>query len=424
MPIDLRSLLVPIAAIAVGAPFAVAHAADQTVPGAGNATAAATAAGSPRVVQAERFLVEQARRIRDRALRSQTLDILSSHPCVRHRIGLASAAAKDAVVQKLLAAGLVAADAAAAIPGGLRAGVFPAVLQESSACPQLPQPFRSAPGSVFGGHHSYPGGLPIHEANNDRADVALAETYRQSFGAPSEGGEARGQRFFIDEDIIIAAPIWHDWAKAIVFQWNADGSEFAELSFGGNGLTDDFGRPGDSRTPGHHILGLAEAMVRELSPELVITQAAAHAAPTLGLEYQVVNWLRAAAIIANLDPEQAGYLVRDASGRLRLPPLRQLGEVDLLAAGQTNLLAEYTIHNLSDGDVIYSAPAVAQVAVLLAGIAPRFGYDAADTARYNNRFRNVVLSHLTAERLLVLYSAGGLDAVEDEVNALRRRGVL
>lgn len=31
---------------------------------------------------------------------------------------------------------------------------------------------------------------------------------------------------------------------------------------------------------------------------------------------------------------------------------------------------------------------------------------------------------LSAERLLVLYSAGGLDAVEDEVKALRRRGVL
>jgi len=427
MPIDLRSLLVPVAAVAIGAPLTVAYAADQTVPGAGNATAAATAAGSPRVVQAERFLVAQAQRIRDRALRTQTLDILSSRVCIRHRIGRASAAAKDQVVQQLLDAGLVTADAAAAIPGGLRAGVFPPVLQETSTCPQLPQPFRSAPGSVFGGHHSYPGGLPIHEANNDRADVALAETYRQSYGAPSETGEPRDPRdprLFIDEDVIIAAPIWHDWAKAIVFQWNADGSEFAELSFGGNGTSDDFGRPGDSRTPGHHILGLAEAMVRELPPELVITQASAHAAPTLGLEYRVVNWLRAAAIIADLDPEAAGYLVRDASGRLRLPPLRQLGEVDLLAAGQTNLLAEYTIHNLSDGDVIYSAPAVAQVQVLLTGIAPRFGYDAADTARYNNKFRNVVLSQLSAERLLVLYSAGGLDAVEGEVKALRRRGVL
>jgi hypothetical protein len=327
------------------------------------------------------------------------------------------------VVQKLLAAGLVSVDDGAAVPGGLRAGVFPPVLHDGSHCPQLPQPFRSAPGSVFGGHHSYPGGLPVHEANNDRADVALAEGYRQSFGVPTERGGA-GERFFIDEDIILAAPIWHDWAKAIVFQWNADGTEFAELSFGGNGKTDNFGQPGDSRTPGHHILGLAEAMVRGLSPVLVITQASAHSPPTGGNEFQVVNWLRAAAIIAGIDPVNTGYLTLDASGHLRLPPLRRLGSVDLLAAGQTNLLAEYTIHNLSDSDNIYSTPAVAEVQVLLAAIAPRFGYDPADPARYNNRFRNVVLSHLTAERLLILYSAGGLDAVEDEVEGLRRGRIL
>jgi hypothetical protein len=48
----------------------------------------------------------------------------------------------------------------------------------------------------------------------------------------------------------------------------------------------------------------------------------------------------------------------------------------------------------------------------------------ADTTRYNNRFRNVVLSHLSAERLLVVYSGGGLDAISDEIEALRRRGVL
>ena len=223
MQVRARSLLASMVVFATGASFNVSHAADQTIPGAGNAMAAATAAASPRVLRAERVLVEQARRIRDRSLRSETLDILSPHVCVRHRIRFATTAAKDAVVQKLLAAGLVNADDGAAIPGGLRAGIFPPVLQEGSSCPQLPQPFRSAPGSVTGGHHSYPGGLPIHEANNDRIDVALAEQYRQSYGSPAEGGDAAtGERFFIDDDIILAAPIWHDWAKAIVFQWNAD----------------------------------------------------------------------------------------------------------------------------------------------------------------------------------------------------------
>lgn len=394
--------------------------ADQTVPGAGNATAAATAADSPRVAQAERFLIEQAQRVRDPAIRAATLDLLANpRVCIRHRIGLASADAKDAVVAKLLAAGLVSADDGASFPGGLRAGVFPPALAEGSACPQLPMPFRAAPGSSFGGHHSYPGGLPIHEANNDRASVALADQYRQSYG--DADGHAR---FAIDQDIILAAPLWHDWAKPLVFQWNADGSEFAELNFGGNGRTDNFGQPGDSRTGGHHILGVAEAMARGMPPALVIAQASAHSNPTLGNEFKVVNWLRTAAIIAGVDPVAAGYLAPDAAGNLRLPPLRQLGSVDLLAAGQTNLLAEYTIHNLSDADFTFSIPAVADVQVLLARLAPRFGFDPADTARYNNRFRNVVLSHTSAERLLVVYAAGGLDAVADEIEPLRHRGVL
>ena len=416
------SLLASLAVLASGTSFA----ADQTVPGAGNATAAATAAASPRVRAAERFLIEQAAHITDRGIRSETLDILSNpHVCIRHRIGLSTAAAKDAVIQKLVAAGLVNPDDGASFPGGLRAGIFPPVLQDGSSCPQLPQPFRAAPGSAFGGHHSYPGGLPIHEANNDRAGVALADGYRQSYGSPAEASDARVHpRFVIDQDIILGAPLWHDWAKPIVFQWNADGTEFSELNFGGNGKTDAFGQAGDSRTGGHHILGIAEAMARGLPPAFVIAQASAHSNPTNGSEFKVVNWLRTAAIIVDLDPVKAGFLTRDAAGNFRLPPLRRLGSVDLPAAGQTNLLAEYTIHNLSDADFTFSIPAVTEVQVLLASVAPRFGFDPADPARYNNQFRNVVLSHLSAERLVILYSAGGLDAVEDEVDALRRRGIL
>src|SRR5258708_7024846 len=177
---------------------------------------------------------------------------------------------------------------------GLVAGVFPPVRQPGGDCPMLPQTYNAAPGSSFGGHHSYPGGLPVHEANNDRASVALADQYRASYGASTEPGPDRG-RFVIDQDIILAAPLWHDWAKPLVFQWNADGTEFAELNFGGTGVNDNVGQPGDSRTGAHHILGVAETMARGLPPALVIAQASAHSNPTLGNEFKVVNWLRAAA---------------------------------------------------------------------------------------------------------------------------------
>jgi hypothetical protein len=432
-----KTLVVRAAAVALlaGLPL-LTLAADQTVPGAGNAASTALAQHSPLVRSAMAFLTAQAQQIKDVALRNATIDILTNpHTCALHRIGLASAEARDAIVQQLLDAGLINATDAANFPGGATTGVFPPVLQASSFCPQLPQPYYAAPGSGFGEHHSYPGGLAVHSSNNDTSDVNLEAQYQAVYGQsganglPHVGDEDERHGPFqgdlkISHDVILAAPIWHDWAKSIVFQWNADGTEFAEFNFGGNGSTDAWGAAGDSRTGGHHILSIAESMARGLSPLMVITQASAHAAPTLGNEYKVVNWLRAAAIVARIDPVKAGYLVLDSANRLRLPPLGKLGDVDLNAAGQTNLRIEYTMHNLSDADFTFSIPAVSDVAVLLAQLAPEFGYDPAATALYNTHYRNPALSNLSAERLLVLYSAKGLPAVRAQLQTLRQRGVI
>jgi hypothetical protein len=230
----------------------------------------------------------------------------------------------------------------------------------------------------------------------------------------------------IDEDIIVAAPIWHDWAKIIVFQWNSDGSEFPELNFGGNGQTDAYGESGESRTGGHHIIGVAEAMVRGLSPDFIIAQASAHSTPTSGNEYKVVNWIRAAAIMVGLDPVKQGYLRRDSADRLRLPAVRQLASLDLneLSPTQTNVLAEYVLHNISDSDFTLTGPSVTIVQFLLPNIAAEFGYDPAETSRYNRQFRNPALTYLSAERLLIIYGERGIDGVRNEVRKLRRHGIL
>jgi hypothetical protein len=78
----------------------------------------------------------------------------------------------------------------------------------------------------------------VHESNNDVADVDLANEYRKVYGHSSGdfatvspfpfAGLLGGERsaIFIDQDVIVGAPIWHDWAKTMVFQWNSDGSEF------------------------------------------------------------------------------------------------------------------------------------------------------------------------------------------------------
>ncbi|HTZ31575.1 MAG TPA: hypothetical protein VMH31_03910, partial [Methylomirabilota bacterium] len=136
------------------------------------------------------------------------------------------------------------------------------------------------------------------------------------------------------------------------------------------------------------------------------------------------NWLRAGAILAQIDPVAAGYLYVDSTGKLRLPSLRQLGNnVDLVAAGQTNVLAEYTLHNLSDADFTYSGPAVDIDNVLLQSIAPRFGISPSDP-NYYLKFRNPVFSLYTAERLAIIYSEQGIAGVIKAVQKLRRAGII
>ena len=408
-----------------------AQAADQTQLGAGNGRAEQIGRASPLVQSAIDLLDKNAQQIRDDQIREATLDsFLNPQSCIRHRANL-SDAVKNQMVATLEAQGLVNPLDAASITGGVKAGVFPPVINDGSACPLLPLSFAAAPGSNFGGHHSYPGGLAVHESFNDQSAIDFADTYRGEYGQLGAHGlpVAKGSRpkgdVHINQDVILAAPIWHDWAKRMVFQWNADGTEFTELNFGGSGINDNFGAPGDSRTGGHHIMSVAETMARGLPPILVITQASAHSAPTLGNEYKVVNWLRVAAILAQIDPVAKGYLVIDGNGHLRLPPLAALGAgVDLPAAGQTNLLVEYQIHNLSDADFVNSIPAVTETQVLLQTIAPTFGYDPANVAQYNNFFRNVVLAYLSPERLMMIYANQGLDAVVTEVRKLRNRQLI
>jgi len=137
-----------------------------------------------------------------------------------------------------------------------------------------------------------------------------------------------------------------------------------------------------------------------------------------------VNWIRAAAIVARIDPVGAGYLVQ-VGGTYRLPPLRDLDAgIDLATAGQLNLLPEYAIHNLSDADFTFTIPAVNISDVVLPKVAPAYGYDPKNVTSYNWKFRNTVLAHLAGENILFAYESGGTGAVQHLIDALRVRGIL
>jgi hypothetical protein len=149
----------------------LARTADQTAPGAGNAAAIALSNKSPMV---QELLLRRIGQIDNVQTRAITLDAIANPTtCVAHRVGLKDSD-KDAIVQELKASGLVNPADDSTFPGGLRAGVFPPLLEDGSACPQIPQTFFSAPGSFFGGHHSWPGGLAVHESFNDGSSLNFA----------------------------------------------------------------------------------------------------------------------------------------------------------------------------------------------------------------------------------------------------------
>ena len=387
-------------------------AADQSVIGPGNIKAIVLAERSPLVQSARRFLQTQAGLIRDPKLREATLDIISNPAtCVTHRAGL-NASRQAIILKRLSDFRWVDPEEDKTFPNGLRAGVFPPLMDDDAACPKLPQPFYSAPGSSFGGHHSYPGGLMLHEAANEISALNLAESYRRVYGSsradglpvigPSQTRDEDAADVLISQDILIAAPIWHDWAKAIVFQWNSDGTEFQELSFGGSGA---------AKTGAHHILGIAEAIKRGLPPAFVMALASAHSTG----EETVVSWIRTAAVIAEVDPVERGYLWldrRQSATRYRRAAVRNLGDY-------STLRVESALHNLSDADFTFTGPAVADVQKILADLAPQYGFNAAEVASYNNGYRNVVLSYFSAERLLIIYGDNGLDGVEAEIDKIR-----
>ncbi len=423
------------ALLAGAAQCAPVRADDQTLVGAGNATATALAQGSPLVRTSMRRMELQLSLVHDRHLRGLTYDALfNSRTCVFHRSEVTEAK-KLAILNQLKAEALYSQADAAAFPGGAWVGVFPAIRDEGTICPHLPQSFATAPAGVFGGHGSFPGGLAIHASFNMSSSISFASNYRLAYGItgsdglphmamlPPFDGPHQGD-LDISQDEVIAAPMWHDWAKTMVFQWNADGSEFAEFNFGGNGATDNNGAAGDSRTGGHHILSLAESIARGLPARFVITQASAHTAPSLGNEFKVVNWIRAASIIAQANPISRGYLVKDGAGAYRLPPFPKSGGIDLNAVGQVNLLVEYEIHNLSDADFTFSIPAVTESQAILRSLAPQYGYDPADVATYTTRFRNPALTYLSGERLLIIYGQKGIAGVKQQLDLLRSKKII
>ena len=311
------------------------------------------AARSPMVQASWRYLTEETNKIKDSGLRALISGIYNdSTP----RLANLNAGERKQVWEQLKAAGYTAQDEAAVLPSAPSdmAARYPAV---------------SAPGSGYGSHHAYPGGLITHVATNVNITSAIVDTYTEVYG------------YDVDRDIAMASQLLHDLHKPYVFQWQADASSRTEQPLAGTGE--------------HHALSLAELLVRKAPADLVVAQACAHTHPGGEAdEALVVNWLSAAAIIAGVNPVAYGLL--DKGGKTLPLPRRQEG----------------FICHLGDHDFVLSVPAVQWTLPILREIAKAdYKVSEADLGgKPFNSLRNMVYSQLSAMHIQQA-SIGGMDQV-------------
>ncbi|AEE14877.1 hypothetical protein Thena_1258 [Thermodesulfobium narugense DSM 14796] len=196
----------------------------------------------------------------------------------------------------------------------------------------FPKPIKeysslASPGSGYESHHSYPGGLVVHVAENLGNAKGIIKNYEWCF---KEG---------LDNDVVIAAQVLHDLEKPWVFQWLDEGSSRPELQF--------------CKTGEHHIYSIAEAIKRGFEPKVVIAQACAHEHPgSHEGEKLVATWILAGSILAGIDPVKNGFLDYDNDGNFTLPKpfypewfITHLGDHDYVL---TVFAAKSSIKHLSE----------------------------------------------------------------------------
>ncbi|MDP9018935.1 MAG: hypothetical protein M3N19_11530 [Candidatus Eremiobacteraeota bacterium] len=321
------------------------------------ATLTAGAARAERIVQQSAFIRNAfsqvdalASGIRDAALRTAIRSLLHD-PVPQYAVALRASPKRAGLRDELLRAGFIE-----------KIDTIDALLpSENNDFSRAAQPFWTAAGSAQDSHHAYPGGLVIHELFNARAAVALAAEYNSIYFGGSKT---------ISQDVVVAAALYHDIMKTVVFQWGDDGKLSSEPTIAGTGA--------------HHVLSAAEAIARGHGPEFVTVVLSAHAAPSLGDETKVIAWARAAAMIAGVDPVAFGLIKRTGKDWMLARPAP----------------IEAFINNLSDHDYVLSVNAMHEVA-------PRV--DSMIEARSGAErlwVRNGLLANISAIRLYGLLTRG------------------
>ncbi|MGF1609165.1 MAG: hypothetical protein ACFCUQ_07200 [Kiloniellales bacterium] len=194
----------------------------------------------------------------------------------------------------------------------VRLGFFNAGDDPDHVWPQghmTPQSYLTAPSSHNDFYNAHPGGLALTVAYNIRMADAYTQNYRQVYGLP------------ISRDLPVASLLVHEYPKVWLYQWLDDGSWLEEPR-----------TVYDDTWHAHCIYVTAELMYRRYDSRIVMAMAAAHQLSMLdasmdgrrvvtnwiGLE-RVAHFIKAAAIMAQVDPVDYGLLERKGKDMVLAP---------------------------------------------------------------------------------------------------------
>ncbi|MGE3287219.1 MAG: hypothetical protein AB7J32_14105 [Pseudonocardia sp.] len=257
-----------------------------------------------------------------------------------------------------------------------------------------PQAYISAPQSHEDWYNCHPGGLAITCAVNSRLSEYHTMLYQHRYGVP------------VDRDLALAALTIHEYPKAWIYAWNADGSYRKEpRAMGGNLHT-------------HTLHVVAEMLHRGAPTEMVIAVAACHAFGSAEFYEDeaagetrvrwpgyaaVASFLHGGAILARTDPVERGILERGSDGQLHL----RAQPVEIWNCNLSDMNWPYTIGAAHT----YTFPLLAELASSI------YGIGSPETAEFR-QLKNYVYAQVGQIALYELLVRDGREAVADVVSAL------
>lgn len=303
------------------------------------------------------YLMEKAKAVKDYKVREAALYGLNS-PNPKILELYPNDAAKEATRAKLLDAGFIKSE-------NTIEQIFPTLRSDLK--------FWDSVGAGWGGHHAYPAGLITHVSTDLETALGINEIYKENFG------------YSMREDLITNAILLHDNTKPWIMQYKEDHSVLGEIKIGGTGA--------------HHIQAIADVMMRDFDPDLVVCLADSHDHPgTKTGEDKCVAYIKSAAIIAGVDPIKRGYL--SATDKIRAPHAPE----------------GYLVH-LGDGDWVLTSM-IARVAREQLALVAKQDYKLTDEElkgiKYNN-LRNYVFSQASDMHLYQTFVERGYEAFRQAV---------